>query len=476
MKKQYYTSTYIVLLFSWTLVLSTSSCTKLVEVNPPITGPNAESVYKEDATAIGVLTGIYTKISSSYFPSVNMLSISLFTGLSADELSIIDGIGQPFRPYYTNSLSATNVGIDFWNNIFTILFSVNSATEGLNNTTTLTPEIKKQLLGEAKFMRAFCYFYLVNLYGNVPIVTTTNYKVNSLLPRNNKDSVYLQIIADLEEAQALLSADYLDKSLMTSTSERVRPTKGAATALLSRILLFSGNYVNAEKQATDLISNTALYDTVTLSNTFLKNNKEAIWQFQPVQTGENTADAVFYTLPSTGPDFIHPIYINRLLINTFEKGDKRKQIWIDSVHTDNGIFYFPYKYKIAAYNAPITEYNTILRLSEQYLIRAEAKARQGKTEASLADLNLIRHKAGLKDTITTNQPNLLNAILKERQTELFTEWGHRWMDLKRSDNLDTVMTVAAAEKGGSWKNEYKLYPISLLELKSNPNLKQTPGY
>ncbi len=165
-------------------------------------------------------------------------------------------------------------------------------------------------------------------------------------------------------------------------------------------------------------------------------------------------------------------------MNSFEPGDQRRSNWVDSVIVGSTTYYYPYKYKIGLVNTPTAEYSTILRLGEQYLIRAEAKAQQGNIQGASADLDAIRTRAGLADTAANTQADLLTAIQHERQVELFTEWGHRWLDLKRTGAVDAVMGTggACAAKGGTWNTNWQLYPIPLSELQANPNIKQNQGY
>ncbi len=167
----------------------------------------------------------------------------------------------------------------------------------------MTQQVKSQLIGEALFLRGFFYFYLINLYGDVPLVTTTDYKINSSLARSSKDDVYKQVFQDLEQAKNLLSDRYLDESLKVYTdfAERVRPSKWAAAAIAARAYLFAGDYSNAEKNATVLINNNELFQLTDLHETFLRNSKEAIWQLQPIQEGLNTEDALLYIIPESGP-------------------------------------------------------------------------------------------------------------------------------------------------------------------------------
>jgi len=119
-------------------------------------------------------------------------------------------------------------------------------------------------------------------------------------------------------------------------------------------------------------------------------------------------------------------------------------------------------------------------LGEQCLIRAEARAQQGNLNGAISDLDIIRKRAGLPLIANTNpgisQSVLLTAILHERQVELFTEWGHRWLDLKRTNNVDGVMNTVTTQKGGTWNSDWQWYPITLSELQTAPNLVQNEGY
>jgi len=135
---------------------------------------------------------------------------------------------------------------------------------------------------------------------------------------------------------------------------------------------------------------------------------------------------------------------------------------------------------MGAGSSVVTEYEMVMRLGEQYLIRAEAEANGagGGFGSAVNDLNTIRNRAGLPNTAAT-QSTILTAIQHERQVELFTEYGHSWLDLKRTGNINMVMGNpgnACAMKGGTWNTDWQWYPIPLSELQSNPNLTQNTGY
>ena len=124
----------------------------------------------------------------------------------------------------------------------------------------------------------------------------------------------------------------------------------------------------------------------------------------------------------------------------------------------------------------MSEYIIVLRLAEQYLIRAEARAQQGNLTGAIEDLDIIRARAGLPHTAATTREDLLHAIAHERQVELFTEWGHRWFDMKRTNTIDIIMPAVCEQKGGTWDSRWSLYPIPLKEVQRAPNIKQNPGY
>jgi hypothetical protein len=455
------------------------SCKKLVVVNPPLTSLTVTNVYQNDATAIAVLTGIYTTLSEGIF-ATGVKSISFDCGLSADELQgNSESLGTPFLPFYENALTNQN-NLTFWENFYGYMYTVNEALAGVTNSTSLTPAVKQQLQGECKFLRAFIYFYLVNLYGDVPLVITNDYQSNSSLSRAPMSQVYHQIISDLIDAQILLSSNFVDGTLLNSTSERVRPNKWAATTLLARTYLYTQNWDSAEIEATEVINNSSLFSLDTLNGVFLKNSTEAIWQLQPVNSNQNTMDGYYFILTSPPSDpYNNPVFLSVNLVNAFEKNDNRMVDWINSYTSDSiTYYYYPFKYKVKT-SGTLSEYLMVLRLAELYLVRSEAEVEQNELIDAKNDLNIIRIRAGLDSTTSVSKADLLTSILHERQVELFTEWGHRWMDLIRTGNVNSVMGPpgnVCVSKGGSWSSNWQLYPIPINDLQTDVNLSQNVGY
>jgi hypothetical protein len=469
------------------LLMCLVSCKKFITVDAPGNSANAANVYTDNAIAASVLTGIYTNLSKGNSGGFggDFTGLSLIAGMSADEITLNDLNNQPYFLYYSNSLlgNTGNLGIvNYWTLIYPYIFVANSAIEGLTNSVSLTPAVKQQLLGETKFIRAFFQFYLVNLYGDVPLALSSDWKVNASMARTSASQVYQQIISDLKEAQDLLSADYLNADALTIATARVRPNKWVATALLSRVYLYTNDFSNAEIEASKIINNSS-FQLAPLNNVFLKDSKEAIWQLQAVGTGtsSNTGEGKLFILPSGGPTTAQPVYLSNYVVNSFEAGDQRKINWIGKVTpTPTTTYYYPYKYKIGAVSTTAQEYLTVFRLAEQYLIRAEARAKQNNLTGAITDVDSIRKRSSLPLVAVTNpainQTALLDKILHERQVELFTEWGHRWFDLKRANTIDAIMGSITSVKGGTWQPTDRLYPIPQSELDKSPQLTQNAGY
>lgn len=463
-------------IIAYNLLLITSfivSCKKFLDVGNPPDRVSAEYVYQYNSSATAVLTGIYYDMQKDGEIAQGRASITAYVGLSSDEIN-----------YFQSGLSIKNYRneeyFDFWTKLYSYIYRTNDALNGVSASTTLAPGVVKQLKGEALFLRAFFYFYLVNLYGDVPLLLTSDYKVNAVASRVSSEKVYEQMVSDLLLAQNNLSEAYVDADVVTAIDERVRPNKWTATALLARVYLYMGKWAEAEAEASKIINNHSLYDVVALSEVFTKNNKEAIWQLKPISangTFFNTLEAQRYILTAP-PNFFRPISAGNHLVQAFEEGDQRKNKWLGVISSGGNNYYYFFKYKLTKPEPeePINEYLVVLRLGEQYLIRAEARAQQNKINEAQADLNVVRFRAGLPPVSISNQQALLEDILSERQVELFMEWGHRWFDLKRTGKINDVMSVVTPEKGGSWSPYKQWYPIPLNDLRYNKNLTQNEGY
>lgn len=458
---------HILIISLSTLLLA--SCSKYVDTPLPKTELVSELTFTDDKTATAAMTGLYSDMNAFNYFYANVL-INYLTAMQADDLYYFSSFAN-YDVFRNNTLLANSQYVEsMWRDQYSYIYHANACIEGLSAATGLTPSVRDQLLGEAYFMRAFLHFYLVNMYGDVPLITTTNYLENNVKPREQTAVVYSRIINDLQEAKRLMGADY-------PTGNRVRPNKGAATALLARVYLYTKQYALAEQEATVVLEDSHYSLLQDLNTVFLANSREALFQLQPVNVtgGRNTWEG-FTSTPASATGT--PLF--RLdtthLIAKFEAGDKRLANWTGFRKLSSGAtVYFPYKYKIRTTTAgTVTEYSMVMRLAEQYLIRAEARIQQDKLDLGRRDLDSIRHRAGLAPLPTSlGKPALLLAVEQERKVELFCEWGHRWFDLKRTNRSTTVL---GSIKGVNWQPDDTLYPISSEARRTNVNLTQNHGY
>ncbi|MHA4896221.1 RagB/SusD family nutrient uptake outer membrane protein [Pedobacter sp. PWIIR3] len=451
-----------------------TGCKDFLKVDPPKNVEVPETIFSTNETANSAVLTIYGQMSSSTVTTP--YSLSYLTGISADELknnsSITDDI-------YINAIdprsSKTN---EFWSGTYSVIYAANAVYEGVTKSAQLSANLKKQLLGEASFIRAYWYFNLVNLYGDVPIVLSTDYSNNASMARKPVQDVYQQIINDLKFAQDNLNEINVGQDGLSPANDRIRPNKDVATALLAKVYLYTGDNKSAEELATTLISN-GKYLLEPLDKVFLKDSKEAIWQIMPVDRSDfNTEEGLNY-IPTTVPTLEGKYTISDQLFNAFETADKRKTSWIgtytDTEPTPNVDYHYPYKYKVQ-FGSNFTEYSVIFRLAEQYLIRAEARIILGNLTGAAQDINVIRNRAGLDKSSASTPNELMAAVMHERNAEFFTEQGHRWFDLKRTKNVNVVMPPITTLKGGGWNKDKQLWPIPYSEILKAPNLRQNTGY
>jgi hypothetical protein len=452
-------------------LLTLTACEKALEVDLPVNAIPAETVFREKSTAVAALTNVYADLSNGTNLTGNG-GLSIRVGLMADELTPVNPL---VYPEYTNIADGAGKGWSIWRDAYAnILYQINSIISGVGNSNSLSDATKSTLIGEAKILRAWMYFNLVNFYGDVPLVLTTDYRINAEISRSNVADVFNQIIADLTDAREKLSDEYLEKDLISLTHERIRVNKSVASALLARAYLYTGQWQLAADEATKVIDNSKYELLTNLNEVFLKNSKETIWALQPDLTssnGVNTPDGKYLINPFNIAPFYH---LSDFIINAFEPDDKRKTNWVTTTDGRN----ISFKYKEGWQTMESKEYTIVLRLSEQYLIRAEANMNLDKIAEATNDLNIIRSRAGLTDFPESDKSQLSTAILKERQVELFLEWGQRWMDLNRTNTLNEVMAVVAPVKGASWAAYKSLLPIPVYEFRYNGSLRghQNPGY
>lgn len=451
------------------------SCNKLLDAGSPTNKVITSQVYTSDSLAQAALIGIYFKMMESFGPYNGYMS--RYPGLSTDDLSRTSVLVDD-QPFVLNTIPTENKLVwQTWASSYAYIYQCNDAILGLTGNHSITATLRDQLLGEAYFLRAFNYFYLVNLFGDVPLILSTDYTKSTTAPRTSVDEVYDQMIEDLTKAQGLLTNTYA--STPDFPSARVRVNRQAVNALLARIYLYREQWAEAAAAATEVIQSGIYQLETDLQQTFRYNSREAILQFMPVAVAYNTAEGGYFVpiVPTGKP----AITLSDSLLKYLEPGDLR-QAWIRTVMVSGKQYRSPYKYKQNTATTPREEYNMVLRLAEQYCIRAEARARLDQLPDAVSDLNAIRKRAGLSDLPTISTQNqVLAAVEQERRIEFFAEWGHRWFDLKRwparaNDGKKRIDEVMSALRPDTWKPTAALWPIPSDERKSNHALTQNPGY
>ncbi|WP_281777725.1 RagB/SusD family nutrient uptake outer membrane protein [Croceibacter atlanticus] len=444
------------------LLLCFTSCEDFVEVDTPNYLLSGETIFSDSKTVEAAMVNIYAQLRNNVLLTGDTQGLSNLLGQYTDELDYYSSNSLPEEAFYNNALLASNPTIEeLWNGSYNQIYAANAILEGVGGSSFFTPEEKGLFIGEAKFIRGLIHFYLMQLYGEIPYITNTDYNENKTVKREPLESLYIKISTDLKEAINLLPET-------DPSGEHVRPDKRTAKALLARMYLYAKNWTEAEQWASDVIGSSQWETAV--ENVFLKESPSTLWQFQPGFEGTNTLEARTFIFETTPPP---ARAVTTGLIDAFETDDARKINWLREVTDGTHTWYHPHKYKQQAGDGSNVEYSIVMRLAEQYLIRAEARANLGNAIGAQDDINKIRQRAGLNATTASTTAELLEAILNERRVEFFTEHGHRFFDLKRTTMLNT--TLESVKPG--WENTDRVFPIPEKELLVNPNLlPQNPGY
>lgn len=445
------------------LILLISSCNKFVEVDIPKSQLTGSAVFQDIATAKAALADIYARMREGGTASGTSLHGTALMSNYADDMDFY-GSNVTVEQFNKHLLVPSNANLlRLWNTAFGEIYAINALIEGVKSTSVITGKERDLLIGEAMFLRAFNHFYLVNLFGDIPYVTATDYGINSIIGKMPVTQVYQNIINDLLQAESLLPENY-------PSAERVRANKLAAQAMLARVYLYTKDYEKAEAYASTVINSGMYVVEPDPTRLFLKESSSVIWAFHPGIRGQNTKDASGFHF-SSGPPSKPSLSEN--LYKAFEPGDLRKSEWITIVKNGTGTWYKPNKYKQPFMTGDSQEYTIILRLEEQYLIRSEARTLTGNILGAQQDLNITRTRAGLSSTVAATPSELKVAILQERRFEFFTEQSHRWFDLKRTGNAANILSSI---KPG-WQSRDILLPLPESELLLNENLlPQNLGY
>jgi hypothetical protein len=315
--------------------------------------------------------------------------------------------------------------------------------------------------GEAHFIRALNYFTLVKFFGGVPLVTEPSWSVTSgvNVARSSEAQIWAFIESELTAAASMLPGDNVTG----------RATSWAARALLARAHLYQREWQAAFNAANAVIANgpfALVDDYAAVFET--EQTSEAIFEVPFSVTDANSLAFWFFTKANSGRWGFAPTTAGTTsLASAFEAGDERRPVAIQQ----SGSRFQGNKYTDVSAG---TDDVPVLRLAEMYLIRSEAAARLNRLPEAVADINVIRERAGvapLAASVNTMEAVLL-ANLAERRRELFYE-GHRFFDLKRFMDISSVATYMASL---GLTGHHLLFPLPQREIDANPALTQNPGY
>lgn len=435
-------------------------CEDFLELDTPKDQIDRQMIFSDDRMAVAAVSNVYTQLRSGGFLVGNRVGAGYLLGCYTDELEVVNPQISSHRSFYENTVLSTNTAVkDLWTASYQQIFAVNSILEGLEASSAVSADTKSQLKGEALAIRALIHLYLVQTFGSVPYIKTTDYNLNRVVVKDPFALVMKNVMDDLLNAETLLTVNY-------PSVEKVRINQTVVKAFLARAYLYSGDWQNAEDYASEVIAVNNYMEPV--STRFLKESKSALWQLKPETDGKNTAEAIeyiFQTLPAPQSK------IAAALLNDFETDDLRKNAWLKFVG-DDGLNACAFKYKIIGNSAPSQEYSVILRIEEMFLIAAECAAERSDWDTFNTMINKVRNSAGLSDLNLQNKQEAVNAVLRERRLEFFCEFGHRFYDLKRRNRLETLKAVK-----NNWQSHYDLLPLPQSELLLNQNLlPQNTGY
>ncbi|MGB6083874.1 RagB/SusD family nutrient uptake outer membrane protein [Moheibacter sp.] len=454
--------TLLFILFTSTIF--NASCEDFLEVEPPISEIPFDTVFEDENLANATVANMYTKLRDDILFSGMFNGNGIIMGLYSDELDYYATPGNPLESFYNHTILPNNQVVkSVWDGCYNLIYASNSFLEGISNSTTLDTETINRLMGEALFIRAVCHFYLTNFFGNVPYIISTHHIENQNVSRTDSEIIYQNIIEDLILSKSLLTEQY-------HIEDKIRANKYVISAFLARVYLYHEDWALAMEESSQVINASSLYSLEQDINLeFNKNSTSTILQLKPGVEGLNTWEGMILNFTSPPNNFA----LNPEIYESMENEDLRKNNWISIVTDGDNVWYANTKYKENSFTGTTIEYAKVLRLSEQYLIRAEALARLGNLSQAKEDLNAIRFRAGLQASIAQTQDDLLNEILQEKRSEFFAEQGHRWFDLVRFNKAEEVLIPIKP----NWRNTDFLLPIPEIELLNNPNLlPQNPGY
>ncbi|MDB4889602.1 MAG: RagB/SusD protein [Gemmatimonadetes bacterium] len=389
------------------------------------------------------------------------------------------------NPYVAGSTASGGV----WAGMYLMITRANLAIEKVPGI-AMDETQKNQIVAEAKFLRALGYFYLVRLYGDVPLVLTSAEQL-ALGARTPQADIFTQIVKDATEAEAVLPASW-------ATIDKGRATKASAEALLTEQYIWRKDWGNAATNAKKIIDSGIYGLQTNYINAFLPNSQnrnEEIFAAQSSSvTGAPAIDIAAWEYPRNmnpnsngGWGTWQPL---QAFMDSYPAGDYRKEVSFFSAGIDPSgklVTFLPHVYKFRPTARPGQQDVNwpIYRYADVLLMYAEALNEQGQTAAAQTQVNLVRararngtgaeNRAAPADLVGLDQASTRAAIFSERQWELAYE-GKRWFDLVRQG---FTVFQAAIQKDPTATNitaTRMLWPIPQAQIDLNPKLTQNPGY
>lgn len=444
-------------------VLLITSCENLVEVDYPANQIGTEQVFEDLQTANAALAGLYAGLrDQSLITGGSYYGAGALLGAYADDLDCYYYDQNGVVDISNNQQQKTNSNIEtIWNTAYQQVYYANSIIYGAEHSTTLAESDKNRIKGEALLVRSLIYFYLEQLFGDIPYTASLDYEYNRSLSKTDGAAILEQLKADLKEATSLLTDDYRD-------TERIYPNRKAAQLLLARIYILRQEWSLAEQTAQSILQSPLYQFQPDLDEVFHSSGTHILWQLQPQNSGDAVPDASFYYFTGSTPN---SFVLSQDLLHTFAENDLRKTHWMALETFEGQEWYRPCKYK----NLPgdnTNEYAVVFRLEEVYFIMAEALARQNRLDEALPYLNATRQRAGLTALASLTGEAFNSELLAEKRREFFAESGLRFLDLKRWGRLSDLSVVKP-----NWQDYKQLWPLPQKELLLNTNMSpQNTGY
>lgn len=376
---------------------------------------------------------------------------------------------------------------DFWKLNYQGITQCNTVIEKVPGI-DMEEVLKKRVIAEATFLRAYYYFQLTQVFGNVPLLIKITPPDELKVPATPKSAVYAQILADCEFAAASLPAQYSGKDVG-------RATKGAALALAAKTQLYQKNWDSvldyvAKIKALGIYSLMPDYQDNFRENT--QNNAESVWEIQHTNLELGVGNSLNQWWCSKklvdGYGFAE---VTQAYYDSFEPGDPRQKFTVAS--NNEPYFGFIYKNSYSSTKHSPRKYlqidstvtqkadgdinYTAIRYAEVLLWEAEALAELGRVSDAQAPLEQVRARARLQATdpltalppvTVTDQAAMIDAVRHERSVELGFEL-HRYFDLVR-------WGIAAQVLPDFTVGKHEVFPLPQTELDLNPALQQNPGY